>query len=96
MDALTLYILVRLASGEAHIALKEPLNGRTCERARIDEPVTKVMGEQISAKPKLVYLFCTDASGRPPATYEARPGASDQSGPAVPGAATHSLRQASP
>lgn len=96
MDALTLYILVRLAGGEAHIALKEPLNGRTCERARIDEPATKVMGEQLSAKPKLVYLFCTDASGRPPATYESRPGASDQSDLVGPDSATHSLRQASP
>ena len=66
MDAMTLYIVVRLANGEAHVALKEPLNGRTCERASLGMAAEKAMDQQIRARPKLIAMFCTDASGNVP------------------------------
>ena len=62
MDAMTLYIIVRLANGEAHIALKTPLNGQSCERAQLDDRTQSVWHEQAKAGAKLITVFCTGAA----------------------------------
>jgi hypothetical protein len=64
MDAATLYIIARLANGEAHLALKEPLRGRTCERAKLESDADTVLHKLNWERAKLIALFCTDASGR--------------------------------
>ncbi len=81
MDAMTLYIVVRLASGEAHVALREPLNGRTCERAKLGSNATKAFNEQVRARPKLMALFCTDANGNPPEAFVSPRATADQPSP---------------
>lgn len=96
MDAATLYILVGLASGEAHVALKEPLNGRTCARAQIDEAAARAFHEQIAAKPKLIYLFCTDANGDAPPVGVSPPASEDQSSLPAPDATGSSRHPAYP
>lgn len=63
MDAMTLYMVVRLANGEAHIAMKVPLRaGQTCERAKLDTNAYILMDEQFNAGAKLVTVFCTGAA----------------------------------
>ena len=94
MDALTLYMLVRLANGEAHVALKEPLNGRTCEQAKLDPAATNVMDQQIKAKPKLIAIFCTDVSGRPPEVSVSPPAGADRFSPPAPDGADDSAHRA--
>lgn len=63
MDAMTLYMVVRMASGEARVVLKEPLReGQTCERAKLDTNAYILMDEQFDAGAKLVTVFCTGAA----------------------------------
>ena len=71
MDAMTLYMLVRLANGDAHTALKVPLRpGQTCERAKLDADVYLLMDDQFKAGAKLVTVFCTGPAVIAPATRQ--------------------------
>ena len=68
MDAMTLYMVVRLANGEAHTALKVSLReGQTCERAKLDAHAYLLMDDQYKAGAKLITIFCTGPAGTEPA-----------------------------
>jgi hypothetical protein len=62
MDAMTLYMVVRMASGEARVVLKTPLRGQTCDEAKLDTGAYMLMQKQYAAGAKLVILFCTGAA----------------------------------
>ena len=63
MDAATLYLIVKTASGDARVILKTPLHpGQTCERAKVDTHAYILMVEQFKAGAKPIILFCTGAA----------------------------------
>lgn len=96
---MTLYMVVRLASGEAHIALKTPLRGQTCEQAKINTNSYTLIHEQFDAGAKLVTLFCTGpaaANANPLAASAPSPANEDRPRLPAPSAVPQSQHPASP
>jgi hypothetical protein len=96
MDAMTFYIIVRLANGDPHMAMKTPLRGEACETVRESDRARRVFSEQMQAKPKLITWFCADATAFYPKAAVSPPGPEGPADPPAPVAQTKSPRQASP
>jgi hypothetical protein len=95
MDAMAFYIIVRLANGDPHMAMKTPLRGEACETVRDSDRAQRVLDEQIRAKPKLITWFCADVNAYHPKVSSRAPASAGPPALPVPSVASRPQHPAS-